>query len=673
MDRTTISSPWRPAPWMEAVVIFTVTLAIYLPALGGGMLWDDNAHVTRLGLRSLGGLWSIWTDLHATQQYYPLLHSAFWLEHHIWGDATLGYHLTNVLLHATSACLLVRLLRFLGLHGAFLAGLVFAVHPVCVESVAWISEQKNTLSLVFYLLAALRYLNFDRLRSQPDARRAYAEASILFAMALLTKSVTSTLPAALLVLFWWKNGRIAWKRDVVPLLPWIAAALISGSLTSWVERNIGGAQGGDFDLSVVQRCILAGRITWFYLGKIVWPTDLVLIYPRWDMASASAYWVLGLAAVVVVTVTLMWLSHRRRGPLAAWLLFVGTLFPALGFFNVYPFIFSYVADHFQYHAMIPVIAAASVLAVGLVERAAPAGRAIGWSVVAGVVALLGIASASDSAAFQSQLTVFSATIKENPKSWMAHDSLGLWYKDHGDPVKAIAHFQEALRLRPDYPQAHNNMGLCYEGEGDMGRAIDEFRTALRLKKDLVEAHINLGSALVADPASVDEAVAEFREAVRLMPDFAGAHDNLGSALLKQPGGMIAAVAEYRRSIAIDPGFADPHAHLGYALSTLPDRAEEAIGEYREAVRLNPSDAQVRNNLGLALIAQGRPLEAVEALNEALRAAPGFVEIHLNLAIAFLSMPGRRNEAAQQLEAYLQVRPANEMTQQILEQIQASGP
>jgi tetratricopeptide (TPR) repeat protein len=673
MDRPTISSPWRPAPWMEAAFIFAVTLAVYLPALGGGMLWDDDAHVTRLALRSFSGLWSIWTDLHATQQYYPLLHSAFWLEHHIWGDSTLGYHLTNVLLHAASACLVVQLLRILGLNGAFLAGLIFAVHPVCVESVAWISEQKNTLSLLFYLLAALRYLRYDQLRGQPAERRAYASASILFAMALLTKSVTATLPAALLVVFWWENGRIAWKRDVVPLLPWMAAALISGSLTSWVERNIGGAQGTDFDLGLVQRFLLAGRITWFYLRKIVWPTDLVLIYPRWDIGSASAVWAIGLASVVLVTLVLFFIARRRRGLLAAWLLFIGTLFPALGFFNVYPFIFSYVADHFQYHAMIPVIAAASALAVGLVKKAAPAGRAIGWSVVAVAVTLLALASASDSAAFQSQLTVFSATLKENPKSWMAHDSVGIWYKDHGDPLKAIAHFQEALRLRPDYPQAHNNMGLCYEGEGDMNSAISEFRAALRLKKDLVEAHNNLGSALVADPDHLDEAVAEFREAVRLQPDFAGAHDNLGSALLRQPGGMVAAVAEYRRAIAIDPAFADPHAHLGYALSTLPDRAEEAIGEYRAAVHLNPSDAQVRNNLGLALIAQGRPLEAVEELNEALRIAPGFVEIHLNLAIALLSIPGRRNEAAQQLEAYLQVRPANEMTQQILEQIQASGP
>src|SRR5271157_527348 len=201
----------RASLWWTAALILGLTLACYWPALRGELVWDDDAHVTRPEIRSVAGLWQIWSDLHATQQYYPLLHSAFWIEHRLWGDAPLGYHLINVLLHAAAACLLVLILRRLRVAGAWLAGLLFAVHPVCVESVAWISEQKNTLSLVFYLLAALAYLRFDRGRR----RKWYALALGLFVLALLSKSVTAMLPGALLLVLFWRRGRLSWRRDVV--------------------------------------------------------------------------------------------------------------------------------------------------------------------------------------------------------------------------------------------------------------------------------------------------------------------------------------------------------------------------------------------------------------------------------------------------------------------------
>jgi tetratricopeptide (TPR) repeat protein len=673
MDRPNTPPRWRSNPWWTVAALFAVTFAVYWPSLNGGVVWDDDAHVTRPGLQSLGGLWRIWTDLHATQQYYPLLHSAFWVEHTLWGDATFGYHLTNILLHATSASLLVLVLKRLDVPGARLAGLIFAVHPVCVESVAWISEQKNTLSLVFYLLSTLAYLRFDRMRGQPAAARAYGLASALFVLALLTKSVTSTLPAALLVILWWQRGRISWRQDVKPLLPWFVLAVSSGALTSWIERTIGGAQGGEFDLTLVQRCLLAGRNLWFYLGKIVWPTNLVLIYPRWNVRSESAGWILYFAAAILVTVALWLMRSRSRGPLAAWLLFVGTLFPALGFFNVYPFIFSFVADHFQYHAMLGIIAAVAAGAAGLLERVSQAAQATGWAVVATLVTGLALLSNGNCGNFTDQHALFEATLEQNPGCWLAHDSLGLWYKDRGDAVRAMEHFQEAIRLRNDYPQAHNNLGLSYEDRGEMDKAIAEFREALRFNKDLVEAHNNLGSALGEQPGHMDEAAAEFQEAVRLQPEYAGAHDNLGSVLLKMPGRLNDAIAQYREAVRLDPGAADAHAHLGYALSGLPDQANEAIGQYEESIRLNPGDGQVRNNLGLALIAQGRSSEAVSQFEEALRLMPNFAEIRLNLAIALLNIPGQRNEAARQLDAYLQVRPANEMTQQILGQIQATPP
>ena len=390
--------------------IFLVTLLAYLPAIGAGFIWNDSDYVTKTALQSLHGLWRIWFELGATEQYYPLLHSAFWFEHRLWGDAPMGYHLVNILLHATSACLfgaaLSRLLRgWSGLsrrslaktalppirslgseesktstasngriegnsphpHAGsstegkaalsavgLLAALLFALHPVCVESVAWISEQKNTLSTVFYLLSALAYFKWREKKSGsaisgPDRRPSfYWFAFGIFILALLTKSVTATLPAALLVVIWWREGRLSWKRDFAPLFPWLVLGAASGLFSGWVERTYVGARGAEFTLNALERCLLAGRATWFYLGKLLWPANLIFIYPRWNVSSAEGWqYLFPLAALALVAA--LWLIRRRsRAPLAAFLFFAGSLFPTLGFFNLYAFVFSYVADHWQY-------------------------------------------------------------------------------------------------------------------------------------------------------------------------------------------------------------------------------------------------------------------------------------------------------------------------------------
>jgi tetratricopeptide (TPR) repeat protein len=659
--------------WWTAALILTLTLACYWPALHGGMVWDDDGHITKPELRSLPGLLQIWFNVHATQQYYPLLHSAFWLEHALWGDDTLGYHLVNVVEHAGAACLLILLLRRLQIPGAVLAGILFAVHPVCVESVAWISEQKNTLSLDLYLLAALAYLRFDADRQSPSSGRTYRVASVLFVMALLTKTVTATLPAALLVVFWWQRGRLSWRRDVVPLTPWFAAAAVSGFVTAWVERTIIGAEGAAFDLTLVQRCLLAGRVVWFYLGKLIWPGNLIFMYPRWDPRSETAGWSMFLLAALLVTAALWALRRRSRGPLAAWLFYVGSLFPALGFFNVYPFIFSYVADHFQYLASMGIIAAAAAAGTLMVNRARQGARALGLSVAAVLVAVLCILSNAQSETYADEPTLYQATLAANPESWMAHNNLGLWYKNHGDPDKALAHYKEALRLRKDYPQAHNNLGVLYEDRGDLDNAAVQFQAALAIWKDFVAAHNNLGSVLGKLPGRQDEAIAQFREAVRLQPEFATAHNNLGAALARMTGHLNEAIGQYQEALRIRPDFADAHANLGDAYADMPDRLSDAVAQYQESLRLNPDNAEVHSNLGLALNAQGRAAEAIEEYNEALRLMPSFAEIRFNMALALLSVPGRQSEAAVQLEAFLRARPGNPNALQLLAQIRASQP
>jgi tetratricopeptide (TPR) repeat protein len=574
------SATERLKPWAMGALVFGLVLACYWPALRGGMLWDDQAHVTRPELRSWSGLVRIWIDLQATQQYYPVAHSAFWIEHRLWGDATIGYHLVNVFWHATSCCLLALLLRRLWRSGAvprgteWLAALIFAVHPVCVESVAWIAEQKNTLSLVFYLLAALAYLNFDERRALPGrpARGSgvfYALALMFFLLALGTKSVTATLPAALLVVLWWKKARLSW-RDVVPLIPWFAAALAAGLFTSWIERYLVGAQGAAFDLSAGQRVLLAGRVIWFYLGKLFWPTGLIFIYPRWDVAVAAEGWHGCLIGALAATAALGMLARRSsKGPLAGWLFFVGSLFPALGFFNVYPFIFSYVADHFQYLASLGVIATIAAGIGLLLARAAPPVRVGGWLVCGVLIAGLAWMSNRQSRAYRDAITLYRATLAGNPDCWMAHNNLGNELaKTPSLESEAIVHYEQALRIKPDYEEAHNNLAFELEKlPGHASEALAHYEQALRIDPDYANAHLNMANELATLPGREADAIAHYQEALRLEPDSVEARVGL---------------AEAYNNLAI------VYANQG--------RMDEAREHWQLALRLKPDDENARWNL-----------------------------------------------------------------------------
>jgi tetratricopeptide (TPR) repeat protein len=635
--------PWHRRRWAAAFFCFGLALLCYWPALSGGILWDDRAHITRPDLQSWTGLVRIWTDVRATQQYYPLLHSAFWVEHWVWGDATLGYHLVNVALHAAAALLLIRLLRRLQVPGAELAGVIFIVHPVGVESVAWISEQKNTLSLVLYLMAARRYLQFDQARDRPAAgppsARLYLGALGWFVLALLTKSVTATLPAALLVAMWWQRGRLAWRRDGAPLIPWFAAAIASGLLTAWVERVINGAMGPAFDLTLLQRCLLAGRIIWFYVGKLLWPTPLIFFYPHWDVKSAAAGWVGYLIAVAALT-TILWVVRRRwRGPLAAWLFFIGSLFPALGFFAVYPFIYSYVADHFLYQASIGIIAAAAAGAALLMARSARAIRGLLAAFTIVAIGILILMTRAQSRHYRDLVTLYTITIEQNPGCFMAHNNLGIEFEQSGRPAAAEAEYAAAIALQPDLPDAHYNLGhLWLQRPGKLEDAIVQFREALRLKPNYPEAHDNLGNALTQLPGRLDDAIAQYREALRLRPDYPEARHNLANVL--SYGG----------------------------------RSDEAITAFQELLRRRPNDGSAHFALGdLYLKTPGRVDEAIGQYREALRLAPDSPEVHLHLAVALLKGADGTREAVTHLETALRLRPGWAPAQRLLGLIRASGP
>ena len=437
----------------------------------------------------------------------------------------------------------------------------------------------------------MAYLRFDRTRE----RARYWLALGLFLLALMSKTVAATLPAALLVVFWWQRGRLAWKRDIAPLVPWFAIGITAGLFTAWVERKYIGAEGPDFALTLAQRCLLPGRVIWFYLGKLLWPANLTFIYPRWAVDPAVWWQYLFPAAVLALAAGLWLLARRRRGPLAGFLFFGGTLFPVLGFLNVYPFLYSYVADHYQYLASLGILvplASGLTVAAGRVpaswRRLAPA--------LAGLLLLtLGVLSWSQSGLYQSTLTLYTDTVAHNPECWMAHNNLGRDLLDlPGRVPEAMSHLNEALRLRPNNSMSHYNLGLAYEKLPDrMPEAIAEYEAAIRIKPDFTEAHDNLGKIYMA-AGRTQEAVAEFRSALRSSPDDPRVHNNLGIAFART-GQLPEAIAAFDAALRLKPDYADAHCNRGIALAQ-SGRLPEAIAAFETAQRIDPNSERARRLL-----------------------------------------------------------------------------
>jgi tetratricopeptide (TPR) repeat protein len=611
-------------------------------------VWDDAAHLTYPELRSWTGLVHIWTRPGTTQQYYPVAATVFWLEAKLWGDSTLGYHLVNILLHAVAALLLLKILRTLQIPGAGLAAAIFALHPVQVESVAWISELKNTLSAVCYLGAALAYLRFARSWN----KAAYVCALVLFALGLMAKTVIATLPAALLVVFWWQRGKLSWKQDVLPLIPFFAVGITAGLFTSWMERNVIGAQGSEFNFSIIKRCLIAGRAIWFYLGKLFWPADLIFSYPRWKI-SQYIWWQYLFPTAAALLLGALWVLRRwARGPLAALLFFIGTLFPALGFLNVFPFKFSFVADHFQYLACIGPIVAASV-GIHALFRSATQQRLV-WekTFCAILLAVLGLLTWRQSRMYADIETLWRTTIARNPDCWLAENDLGAVLYEKGQVDQAIVLFRSSLAIQPDNAEAQNNLGSALAKKGQDNEAITQFRKALAIRPNFAEAHRNLGNALLRKGQG-DEAILEFQKAVAIRPDLAQLHDTLANALL-QKGQIDEAIIQFQQTLEIHPDDDQAHYNLGIALRQA-GQTDAAMLEFQKAVAIRPNFAEAQNNLGNSLLQKNRVEEAVTHLRKALEIQPGFAQAHYNLGNALLQK-GQVDEAIIQFQKALAIQP-----------------
>ena len=593
------SSPPERRPWFgPALLLVGLTVGAYIPALSGGFVWDDDDYVQdNLTLRSLAGLGQIWFQPGATRQYYPLVHTTYWLEYRLWGLDPTGYHVVNVLIHALSAVLVWRLLIRLKVPGAWAAAALFALHPVHVESVAWITERKNTLSGAFYLSAAWAYLRYEEARRP----RLYWAALSLFAAALLSKTVTCTLPAALLLVLWWQ-GRTPIRRAAVALVPFFILGIALSGVTVWMERHSVGAWGPAWDLSLVERGLIAGRALWFYAAKLLVPLELAFIYPRWNIDATTAGQYLYPASALGVG-GLLWALRVRwgRGPLTGALFFAGTLTPALGFFNFYPMLYSFVADHFQYLA-----------SLGLLTLAAAGGHrawtrwgrpAAGPVALALVLALYSLLTWRQGGVYADLETLWRDTLKKNAGAWIAHNNLANILKERGQLDPAIGHYRQALLLKPGSSQIHLNLADAHQARGEAAAALRHYRRALNAEPNRVEIHLKLGNALLGQNA-VGEAIDHYRRALQLAPDLALAHSNLGAALALQRQDA-EALRHYRRALQLKPDFAEAHNNLGRLLA-LQGQFAAAIDHYRRALQLKPTYRQARANLARALQAAGQP-------------------------------------------------------------------
>lgn len=630
----------------RGAALVLITLAAYVPAMRAGWIWDDDYHVTKnISLRSLGGLVDLWTKPGVVPQYYPLTHTTFWIEYQLWGLRPAGYHVVNILLHAANAILLWMILRRLRVPGAWLAAAVFAVHPVHVESVAWVTERKNVLSAVFYLTALLAYL-------KAGERRFYFLSLLLFVCALLSKSVTASLPAVILLIIWWKRGSLT-MRDVWPLVPMFVLGLAAGINTSYMEKHVVGAQGPEWDFSAAQRVLIAGQAVWFYLWKLIWPAKLTFIYPRWTInPSQPLQWLFPLAAIGLVAIAWAMRTRLGRAPLVAILIFGGTLAPALGFVNILPMRYSFVADHFQYLASIAVIA-------GIIALIPVRARAT----VGGVLLIaLAVLTFRQTRSYANAETLWRDTITKNPSAWMARSNLAqlLIERDRpGNLDEAEEHLQAALATSDAY-EIFTNLGAIAERRGRIDQAIELYQKSLQQHEDAI-ALTNLAKLLPHADASQAEGMLNL--AIALRPNFAPAHRELG-IIRRRQGNLEDAANCFVRAAGLDPDYASPRIdlatlaleqgrlddaefQLGHIIERWPRNAAAhntlglvhaarqqfpaAAYEFRRAAELDPSLPQTWNNLGAALENSGDPTGAGAAYEKALAADPSFAPAHRNLA------------------------------------------
>ena len=638
-------------------VLIGLVCVAYVRVFNAGFIWDDETHLTRnpcivgpLGLKE------VWTSGRAI--YYPLVLTTFWTLHKFVGLSPWPYHLLNVLLHAGSAVLLWQVLRQLNVRGAWLGAALWALHPVMVQSVAWVTELKNTQSGFFYLLSVFCFLKSEAAIqggaiSDSPWRQTGEHRFLLFALSLsffilatLSKPSVVMLPVVLFLCIWWRAGRPHW-HDVWALAPFVLISALASVWTIFEQKFHAGATGAEWEQTWPDRLIIAGRAIWFYLAKLIWPHPLIFIYPRWEIDSSQMTAYLPLLAALAGLLVL-WLNRAKwsRAVFFAAAYYVVSLFPVLGFFSVYFFRYSFVSDHFQYLASMGPLA---LVGAGIVTALQSSGniaavrpKSLMLLATAGTyLLLLVVLTWRQTAVYHNLVTLYTATLTRNPGCWMAHYNLGIALNKQGDTDGAIVHYRQALDLRPSYAEAHYNLGRLLSQKGQLDEAITHYEKALEINPGAADAQNNLGATLFAS-GRVDEAIAHYRKALVTQPDYADASCNLASALLSK-NDLDGAIAYYSACLATSPDQSEAQYNLASALFRR-GRTDEAITHYQKVLELSPDNADAHANLGSAFLAKGRVRDAIAEYSDALRIAHDNVAAQSNLAwlLATAADPALRN-------------------------------
>src|SRR5437588_12071253 len=534
----------RALAWLGAAAALAAwTIFAYWPAWHGGFIWDDDRYVTHNYLLiAPDGLRRIWFSLDAPSQYFPLAYTVLRIERSLWDLNPVGYHWVNILLHLGNALLVWCILARLKVPGAWLAAAIFALHPVQVESVGWISELKNVLMGFFFLLTLLTWIEYVD-ATHKHRRILYVAALVFYLLALSAKATACTLPAALFLVLWLKQRPIG-RRALLEIIPFLVLALGIGLVAVWWEKYHQGTRML-VSLGPVERLLIASRAIWFYLCKIFWPAKLTFIYPQWriDSTSPIAYsWPIAVAVAVV----LIFYGRRffGRSVEVAALFFVMTLGPLLGFVMLYTFRYTFVADHYQYLASIGPIALASAGLVTLSRLSRTLQRLVGGTSFAILIGL-GLLTWRQSATYRDAETLWRTTIATNPGCWMAYNNLGVVQFEKGNIDDAIDKYEQSLRLYPEYPEAHYNLGSALLQKGYADQAIQQCEEALKIQPNEPDAHIVLGNAFMSKQ-DVDQAISQYEQALTLRPEDSNAHYNLGTAF-QAKGETERAGAEYKKA------------------------------------------------------------------------------------------------------------------------------
>ena len=559
----TLKLPPELMPFLQAAVIIVAALVIYWPALHGNWLWDDHADITENPVtRSASGLWSIWFEPGTQLDYYPVKASVQWAQWRLWGNDTLGYHVTNLVLHIVSALLVWRLFHKLGLKLAWLGGLIFAVHPALVESVAWIAELKNTLSMPFFLLAATFYLDFDKQRRPRD----FMVAVGFFLLAMLGKTTMVMFPEVLLLYAWWKRGRVV-LNDLKMAAPFFLISLVLGWVTLRCGVWYGQLHPNGYptpDLGgVLSRLALIGSSLTFYLGKAVWPFGLLPIYPQWPVNPPS---LLQYLPWPILGGLFFWFWTKRqswgRHVLFGTGFFLVMLLPFCGVVSASYMSFTWVMDHFLY---IPILGLVGLAIAGLEQAARGAPKPDRYGGI-GLLAVFLAAMLAESRAyaekFVGQEALWTYTLAHNPTAWLAHNNLGNALLQKGRLDEAIEQYQETLKIKPGLAEIHANLGSALALNGHLDEAIAQFKKALENNSKFADGHCNLGNALF-EKGRLDEAITQFQEALEINPNFANAHDNLGRVFL-QKGRIHEAIVQFQEALRLNPNYADAQYNLAKA-------------------------------------------------------------------------------------------------------------